>query len=420
MNQYDVIVIGGGPSGMMAAYTAAKNKASCLLIERNETLGKKLLLTGGGRCNVTNNDSMEDLIAHIPGNGRFLYSSLSSFSNKDIMQFFETNGVSLKEEDHGRIFPTTNSSKTILNCLLQVLKEVDVTIQYNTNVTSLIIENNEVKGVTTNHNETIYAKSIILATGGKSFPVTGSTGDGYRFAKSANHTITDLYPTEVPLLSNEPFIQKGLLQGLSLQDIELSVLNKKGKVVVTHRMDLLFTHFGISGPAALRCSSFYHTMQKRDKSDIVTLCLNALPDQTKHTLKCLLQSYRKEAPKKEIKTHLKTLLPERYVEFILDQIQLDPKLHINQLNEPQLDSLIDAILNFKFTVNGTLPLAKSFVTGGGIQIKEVDPKTMASKLCIGLYICGEVLDINGYTGGYNITVAFTTGHCAGYHASLNV
>lgn len=415
---YDVIIIGGGTSGLMAAVSAARQNASVLLLDKNPALGKKLLLTGGTRCNVTNARQVDDIIAHIPGNGRFLHSAFSQFDNTDIIQFFTSRGVPLKEEDHGRLFPTTDSAKTIVQTFIDEIKSLSIRVQTNARVASLIKQKDHVQGVELTTGEQFFASSIVLATGGKSYPKTGSTGDGYHLAKQLGHTITPLFATEVPLTSDEPFIQQQVLRGLSLRDIDLSVLNKKGKAVVTHRMDMIFTHFGISGPAVLRCSSFVHQQQQQQQTTHIQMKLDVLPHVTESKLFALLQRLQKDNPKRSIKNSLKELLFERYIDFICMKTDISSQTAINQLSSPQLESLVQQIKQFKFTVNGSLPIEKGFVTGGGVSLKEIQPKTMQSKLVSNVFFCGELLDIHGYTGGYNITAAFVTGHVAGKAAAL--
>ena len=295
MQKYDVIVIGGGTSGMMAAISASENGAKVLLIEKNRKFGKKLLMTGGGRCNVTNSQSVEHLIEHIPGNGRFLYSTFNQWNNQDIIQFFTQAGVQLKEEDHGRMFPTTDSSKTIVDCLITKLKENHVELCMKTTVEKLIHDGRTIQGVRCDKGD-FFAPSVIIATGGKTYPSTGATGDGYQLAKQVKHQITPLYPTESPLISEANFIQERTLQGLSLRDVQLTVLNQKGKTVTSHTMDLLFTHFGISGPAALRCSSFVNQLLKKQTPVIVEL--DCVPELTANQLnQKIVQTLQKKRKK---------------------------------------------------------------------------------------------------------------------------
>ena len=408
---YDVIVIGAGTSGMMAAISAAENGADVLLIEKNKKVGKKLLMTGGGRCNVTNHRSVDDLIAHIPGNGKFLYSTFSQFNNFDVMTFFESHGVPLKEEDHGRMFPVTDKSKTIVEGLLQALHEKQVTLLTNTVVTKLLHDGTQIQGVRTEFEE-FTAPCVILTTGGRTYPSTGATGDGYKMAKKVGHTITPLYPTESPLISEETFIKERTLQGISLQDIALSVLDSTGKTVVSHTMDLLFTHFGLSGPAALRCSSFVN--QELKSHTPVTVMLDCFPEKTANELVNELTVAAHS--KKKLVNALNGILPERLLEFFIHRLALSD-LVAEQTTEDQLQALAAIMKGFSVTISKTFPLEKSFVTGGGIHLKEVNPKTMESKCINGLYFGGELLDINGYTGGFNITAAFCTGHVAGKHAA---
>ncbi|MCM3511506.1 NAD(P)/FAD-dependent oxidoreductase [Carnobacterium inhibens] len=417
MAKYDVLVVGGGTSGMMAAISAAEHGATVAVVEKNKTLGRKLLVTGGGRCNVTNNRDKEEIIAHIPGNGRFLYSAFHQYDNYDIMDFFRSNGVALKEEDHGRMFPTTDKSRTILEALIAIMDRLEIAIYTEAPVETLLFDEGKVTGVELEDGRTLTATCVIVSTGGRAMPRTGSTGDGYKWAKKAGHTIKTLYPTEAPVLSDEAFIKDTTLQGLSLRDVALSVLNKKNKKVITHQMDMIFTHFGISGPAVLRCSMFVHQTMKRDKTDEVTMSLDALPNVSKGELTQQLQKLIKDDGDKSTKNALKGLVPERYLLFALSRAGLDENAPLKQAAPEKVTQFIEFIKDFRFTANGTLPIEKAFVTGGGINTKEVNPKTMESKFTSGLFFTGEILDYNGYTGGYNITGAFITGRIAGMHAA---
>ena len=415
MKQFDVIVIGAGTSGMMAAISAAESGSQILLLEKNKKVGKKLLLTGGGRCNVTNNRSPEDIIAHIPGNGKFLYSAFSQYSNYDIMNFFESNGTHLKEEDHGRMFPVSDRSKTIVETLYNKLQALGVKIYTEAKVEKLLSKDKQIIGVEL-ANEKIYAPCVILSTGGRTYPSTGATGDGYKLAKKMGHTITPLYATESPIICNDRFISTKELQGLSLQDVSLSVLNAKGKIIVSHQMDLLFTHFGLSGPAALRCSSFVNQELEKNNHQPVLLSLDIFPETSHTELAQLLQKKIQEQPEKSLKNALKNILPERLLTYFLTELALSETI-AKMIDEQQLTTLISLLKSFTLHATKTLPIEKSFVTGGGVSLKEIDPKTMESKRTNGLFFTGELLDINGYTGGYNVTAAFVTGHVAGQHAA---
>lgn len=414
---YDVIVIGGGPSGLMAAIAAAEHGAKTLLLEKGNKLGKKLAISGGGRCNVTNRLPQEEVIKHIPGNGRFLYSAFSVFNNYDIIDFFEGLGVALKEEDHGRMFPVSNSAKTVVNALIHKLEELQVQIYLNTPVEAVHYgEHNHT--VILKDGKKIDTRSVVIAVGGKAVPYTGSTGDGYAWAKKAGHTITELYPTEVALTSPNPFIKQKILQGLSLRDISLSVLNVKNKIIISHKMDMIFTHFGISGPAVLRCSQFVVKELMKGRNS-VTMLLDVLPDSHEEELIQEISKWVKENPKKTVKNILKGVVPERFLDFILAKNNVQDDQKGANLSKEGLRSIVHDFKQFTFNVDGSLPLEKAFVTGGGVSIKEIVPHTMQSKMMDRLFFCGEILDIHGYTGGYNITSALVTGRLAGMNAAFD-
>lgn len=386
MNKFDTIIIGAGPAGMMAAVASAFYGKSTLLLEKNRRLGKKLAGTGGGRCNVTNNGTLEDLLEGIPGNGRFLYSVFSQFDNHDIMNFFEENGVKLKVEDHGRVFPTTDRSQTIIKALEMKMLDLGVTIRTGTEVVSLKKEETLFQVKTSD--QVFSAPQVIVTTGGKTYPSTGSTGFGHDIARHFRIDVTDLEAAESPLLTDFPH---KALQGISLDDVTLSY----GKHVITH--DLLFTHFGLSGPAALRLSSFVSGGEIAE--------LDFIPQTSSDEL----LRYLTENREKSVKNALKTWVPERVADFIAK----DFPEKVKQLSPTQLQEVIDQLKKLPIKITGKMSLAKSFVTKGGVDLREINPKTLESKKVSGLHFAGEVLDINAHTGGFNITYCLCTGWVAG-------
>ncbi|MCG5642552.1 NAD(P)/FAD-dependent oxidoreductase [Streptococcus sp. DFI.7.26] len=386
MNHYDTIVIGGGPAGMMATISSSFYGQATLLLEKNRKLGKKLAGTGGGRCNVTNNGSLDDLLAGIPGNGRFLYSVFSQFDNHDIIRFFTENGVKLKVEDHGRVFPASDRSQTIIQALTDKIAELGGQVRCQVEVTS--VKKIDGQFVIKSKDETWMADRLIVTTGGKSYPSTGSTGFGHDIARHFKHTITELEAAESPLLTDFPH---KALQGISLDDVTLHY----GKHHITH--DFLFTHFGLSGPAALRMSSFVKG------GEILTL--DSLPHYSKEELSAILEENREKSLKNVLKAHL----PERLAEFFAQDL---PE-KVKQLSPKEINAVLAKVKELPIPVTGKMSLAKSFVTKGGVSLKEINPKTLESKLVPGLHFAGEVLDINAHTGGFNITAALCTGWVAG-------
>ncbi|RAV16407.1 NAD(P)/FAD-dependent oxidoreductase [Paenibacillus contaminans] len=413
----NVIVIGGGPSGLMAGIAAASHGAEVLLIDKGDKLGRKLGISGGGRCNVTNAKEIDELIKHIPGNGRFLHSAFATFSNRDIIRFFEDLGIRLKEEDRGRMFPVSDRAKTVVDALVGKARSLGVCTRVNHPVAEVLYGDGRVTGIRLRSGETIGCDAVIIATGGKSVPHTGSAGDGYAWAEAAGHTITELYPTEVPLTSREPWIRSKELQGLSLRDITLSVWNAKGKKLIEHEGDLLFTHFGLSGPTALRCSQFVVKALKQSGAPSVRLTIDLFPDKRADELFAESLSLAKSEPKKAVRNVLKGLLQERLIPLLLSKAGIDSDITFDNIPKQPWAELSKLLKAFPVDVNGTLSIEEAFVTGGGVNLKEIDPGTMQSKLTDGLFFCGEILDIHGYTGGYNITAAFVTGYTAGKHAA---
>ncbi|MUG46523.1 NAD(P)/FAD-dependent oxidoreductase [Paenibacillus woosongensis] len=416
MNKYDVIVIGGGPSGLMASIAAAEQGAAVALLDKGDKLGRKLGISGGGRCNVTNAKEIDELITYIPGGGRFLHSAFSLFSNRDIIAFFEGLGIALKEEDNGRMFPVSDKAKTVVNALIGKARSLGVELLVHHPVQEIMYAEGRVQGVKLSSGTIFKAPAVVVATGGKSVPHTGSTGDGYPWAEAAGHTITELYPTETPIVSKEPFIASRELQGLSLRDVKLSLIDPKGKTVIAHQGDMIFTHFGLSGPIALRCSGFIRGVKKKHNVSQVTMSIDLFPNKKAGSLGQDLRQLAAAEPKKALKNVFKGTIPERLLPPLFERAGLPGETTYEHLPKEAWLAWIQQLKNFTLQATGTRPFEEAFVTGGGVHLKEINPKTMGSKLMQGLYFCGEVLDVHGYTGGYNITAAFATGYTAGHHA----
>lgn len=414
---FDVIVIGGGPAGLMAALSAAQGGAQVCLLEKGNRLGRKLIISGGGRCNVTNRKPPDELMKQIPGNGRFLYSALHAFGSEGIIHLFEGLGVRLKEEDHGRIFPISDKAVTVANALVNALNEHGVTIRLGAPVDHLLLGAEGCHGVELKSGEQVKAGAVVVAVGGASVPATGSTGDGYAWARQAGHTVTPLYPTESPLRCSDAIIRLRTLQGLSLRDVSLTLWGPKGKRMTVQRGDMIFTHFGLSGPAALRVAHWVSTHHLKEGPQPLTLTIDLFPDRTEEQLYQESLALLQREAKKAVKNLLRTLVPERLVEVVLERAEIDPATTFAHLPRDRWRTLCHLLKGFPLTVVGTLSLEEAFVTGGGVSVKEVDPTRMASRLTPGLYFAGEVLDVHAHTGGYNITAAFSTGFVAGRAAA---
>lgn len=406
MAHYDAIIIGGGAAGLMAAWAASQNGKKVLLLEKNKLLGKKLLITGKGRCNVTNNCTTEEFMANIPSNAKFLYSAYSRFSCIDTMRFFEEHGVKLKTERGNRVFPESDKAKDIVLAFERALKNDFIEIK-NDRAKELIIENGGIKGVKCEDGE-YFASSVLVATGGKSYPLTGSTGDGYDFAKQAGHTITPLVPSLVPIVSKESFPAE--MMGLSLKNVVLSLKDSQtGKILFSEMGEMLFTHFGVSGPLVLSASAHIRKMQP----DRYLLVIDLKPSLSEEKLDLRIQRDFSDNLNKDFINSLGKLLPAKMIPVVARLSGIPANTKVNQITKKQRAELVKLLKNFTITAKAFRPIEEAIITGGGVNVSEINPKTMESKLVKGLYFAGEVLDVDAYTGGFNLQIAFSTGYTAG-------
>jgi predicted Rossmann fold flavoprotein len=395
-----VIVVGGGPAGMMAAISAAKNN-EVILIERNKEIGAKLRLTGGGRCNITNNRDIEEFFDKIVSNKKFLYSALYTFSNQQLLQYFRENGLEYKEELDQKIYTKSNKADEVIELLKDDLAKNNVKVMYNSKVQQLIVENGEVKGVVTDDGKRILAQKVIVTTGGKSYPDSGSDGSMFEALRNQGHTITPLYAALIPLVIKEEFVKS--LQGVSMRDVVISAKLKKKNIEKFG--DMIFTHFGISGPAVLKLSSY---ITKALAEGEVEVTLDFLRDKSKEEISEAMRIN----PNKTVLNNLKGILPQNFLKEIFDLLGLT-EIKVSDLKKVDENKIIEYMKEMKLTARETLSIKAAQVTSGGVKVKEINASTMESKLIKNLYFAGEVIDIDAETGGYNLQMAFSTGYLAG-------
>ena len=416
-----VIIIGGGPAGILAAISASQNKNDVIILEKMNSLGKKLLITGKGRCNITNGIPIMDFIKNVPGNGKFLYSCFNNFSNEDIIKILKEEGLQTKEERGNRIFPVTDKSHDVLQALLNKLKKLKVKIETNLDVKEIVVKENRaigVKVIKDEKEEIIYGDKIILATGGKSYPGTGSTGDGYKMAEKLGHTISKIRPSLVPLTTNKESLKTCQnMQGLSLKNISIKIKDiENNKLIYEDFGEMLFTHFGLSGPVILSSSAHlirYKNVDELLKNNKIKLYIDLKPALNAQKLDIrILRDFDMEK-NKLFKNSLNELLPQKMISTVIELSKINPDKKVNEVTKEERQNLVQLLKEFEITLNGFRPIEEAIITSGGINIKEINPKTMESKLISNLYFAGEIIDVDAYTGGFNLQIAYSTGYTAG-------
>ena len=406
-----VVVIGGGAAGLMAAVIAGREGAKVTLLEKMNYVGKKMGITGKGRCNITNACDMSEFIKNTPGNGKFLYGAYERFTNEDLLQLLHDAGLETKVERGGRVFPASDSALDVRNTFMKLMKHYGVDVHLEEPVKKLLVDDSVVTGVVTDK-ETYHADAVVIATGGKSYPATGSTGDGYILASQVGHKITDIRPSLVPIVTEESWIKD--LMGLSLRNVELSVV-AKNKVQAKMFGEMMFTHFGITGPIVLSLSHTVGKLMRKKNIGTIGLDINLKPALSPETLDKRLQKDFDLYSKKQLINGMKDLLPSRLIPLIIELAGINPQKPINQISKEERQQIGYMLQHMPLTVKGLRPVEEAIVTAGGISLKEFNPKTMESKLVKGLYGAGEVLDIDAFTGGYNLQAAFSTGYVAAMH-----
>jgi len=410
------IIIGGGPAGMLAAISAAKAGNQVTIIEKNKILGKKMLITGKGRCNITSSLDIDEFIKNIPGNGRFLFSAFKNFTNQDIIDLLLKNGLKVKTERGNRIFPVTDKAQSVIDAILKEMKRyANIQIKTNSEVIKILTKENEVIGVKLQTGESLNASKVIIATGGKSYPLTGSNGAGYNLAEELGHTIVKPRGSIVPLTAETELCQS--LQGLSLRNIEIQIRDiEKNKKIYEDFGEMLFTHFGVSGPTIL--SSSAHLLRYKDLEDAlknrkIKLIIDLKPALDEETLDLRIRRDFEEFKNKAFKNSLEKLLPQKMIPVIIDISKIDGNKKVNEITREERLSLVKLMKNFEIIITGFRPVEEAIVTAGGISIKEINPKTMESKIISGLFFAGEIIDVDAYTGGFNLQIAYSTGYTAG-------
>ena len=411
-----IVIVGAGPAGMMAAAAAAECGGSVLLLEKMPRVGRKMMITGKGRCNVTSADDVPDIIRNIIGNGRFLNSSLRAFDNADVMAFFEGLGVPLKTERGNRVFPQSDRAADVVDAMMKHLRDQEVEIRTNTSVSGLLTEANKICGVRLVDGSEVEAAAVILAMGGASYPATGSTGDGYVLARAVGHTVTPIFPALVPLVTRETWVRE--VQGLSLRNVR-ATLYHAGKKEQDFFGEMLFTHFGVTGPIILQLSRRASELLRDGKKDI-ELRLNLKPALTHEKLRERVDRDFAAYEQKHLHNGMIDLLPKRLIDIVLNAAGLAPERVVGQISSKERERFVRVLQALPLTIMGTRPIAEAIVTAGGVATHEINPRTMESKIVKHLYFVGELVDVDAYTGGYNLQAAFSMGHAAGCHSVWNL
>lgn len=410
-----VIVIGGGPAGIISAISASKKGDKVVILERNKALGRKLLITGKGRCNITSALDINEFIQNVPGNGRFLYSAFQSFTNIDIINLLKENGVEVKEERGSRIFPVSDKAEDVLNAFIKEIKKCNIEVMTGVRVKKILVKENMAIGVETESKNKILADKVILATGGKSYSITGSTGDGYEMARELGHNIIKVQGSLVPLEAEHQICQN--MQGLSLKNVKIILKNvSSNKNIYEDFGEMLFTHFGVSGPTILSSSAHllrYRNIKELLKNNSIKLYIDIKPALTLEELDLRVRRDFEEFKNKEFKNSLDKLLPKKMIKEFITRTNIDELKKVNEITKQERKRIVELLKRFDISIKGFRPVEEAIITAGGIDTKQIDPKTMESKIIKGLFFAGEIIDVDAYTGGFNLQIAYSTGYVAG-------